>query len=252
MTEIAKVLSSVPKGLRDPLLEEYQSIVQNFLESRWTPSELSGGKFSEIVYSILDGFSKGAFLPTPTKPKSMVDACRKLESNSHVPRSFQILIPRLLPALYEVRNNRGVGHVGGDVNPNHMDAAFVVSSCNWILCELIRVFHSLSLDEAQAIVESLAERRVPLVWQSADMRLVLDPSLSLRDQILLLLSVANGRVSALDLQRWLKYKNKMYLLKLLRKMDAGRLVHISGNSKEIEILPPGSRLAADLAKQSLA
>src|SRR6266851_1018203 len=76
-------------------------------------------------------------------------------TNIHVPRSFQILIPRLLPALYEVRNNRGVGHIGGDVDPNHMDATFVISSCNWVMAELVRVYHDLSTNEAQEIVDTL-------------------------------------------------------------------------------------------------
>src|SRR3979411_1915836 len=67
----------------------------------------SGGKFCEIVFTILDGHAKSTYPTSPAKPKRFVDDCRKLENNSHVPRSFQILIPRLLPALYEVRNNRG-------------------------------------------------------------------------------------------------------------------------------------------------
>src|SRR5258707_12835883 len=78
-------------------------------------------------------------------------------TNIHVPRSFQILIPRLLPALFEVRNNRGVGHAGGDVDPNHMDAVFVLSSCNWVMAELVRVFHDVSVAEAQTFVDKLVE-----------------------------------------------------------------------------------------------
>src|ERR1035437_8601617 len=129
-------LSAIPSGLRLPLIAEYQSIVQNFLEHLWLPSELSGGRFSEIVYTILDGFAKGTYASAPQKPGNFKGACGTLENNSHVPRSFQILIPRLLPALYEIRNNRSVGHVGGDVDPNHMDSAAALAMCNWVMCEL--------------------------------------------------------------------------------------------------------------------
>lgn len=47
----------------------------------------------------------------------MVDACERLEQApaSKFPRSVRIQIPRVLIAFYEIRNNRGVGHVGGDV-----------------------------------------------------------------------------------------------------------------------------------------
>src|SRR5216684_233005 len=117
-----KLLSTLPAGLRNPLVQEYNSIVQNFMERRWSPSELSGGKFCEVVYTILDGYATGTFAAAPQKPRDFPTACRALESRIAGPRSFQILISRLLPALYEIRNNRGVGHAGGDVNPNHMDA----------------------------------------------------------------------------------------------------------------------------------
>src|SRR6266436_4912695 len=106
-------LASLPVGLREPLLKEYNSIVQNFFERRWSPSELSGGRLCEIVYTILEGKAKGSYASQPSKPRDLVAACRQLETHSNLPRSFQILLPRLLPALYEIRNNRNVGHVGG-------------------------------------------------------------------------------------------------------------------------------------------
>jgi hypothetical protein len=64
----AGALIAIPLGLRQPLLDEYQSIAQNYSEHRWTPSELSGGKFCEIVYTILDGHAKGAYAGSPHKP----------------------------------------------------------------------------------------------------------------------------------------------------------------------------------------
>ena len=125
---------------------------------------------------------------------NFLDACRRLENNSSVPRSFQILIPRLLPALYEIRNNRNVGHVGGDVNPDLMDSSAVVSMASWILAEMVRMFHGISTEEAQQLVDNLAERRLPLVWKSGDIRRVLKPDLPLKDQILLLLGSCTGKV----------------------------------------------------------
>jgi len=58
MIAASAALSVIPSGLRDPLLKEYGTIVQNFLEQRWLPSELHGGRFSETVYTILDGHAK--------------------------------------------------------------------------------------------------------------------------------------------------------------------------------------------------
>src|SRR5262245_39391969 len=130
MIDASRVLAGLPKTLRDELLESYHQITSNYFERRWEPAELNGGKFCEVVYTIINGALTGSFPANASKPDRMVDACRALEQRPADPnrvgdRSLRVLIPRLLPVLYEVRNNRGVGHVGGDVDANHMDAEVV-------------------------------------------------------------------------------------------------------------------------------
>jgi hypothetical protein len=244
MIAATKALSVLPVGLRDPLLEEYRRIVQNFLEQRWLPTELSGGRFSEIVYTILDGHAKKAYLPSPSKPGNFVDACKKLESNKfpHVPHSFQILIPRMLPALYDVRNNRSVGHVGGDVDPNHMDSVAVLSMCNWIMGELIRVFHSVTTREAQNLVDALAEVRLPAIWTGDDgVKRVLEPELKLNEQILLLAAVSVPSVTSKQLIEWIEYDDTKYVMRTIRNLHKKRHLEFTEKTDEICILPPGSK-----------
>lgn len=236
----AQALAGIPSGLRDPLIAEYQSVVKHFLERKWRPTELSGGLFCEIVYTILDGHAKGTYAPRAAKPRDFVGACRLLEQNAREPRSFQILIPRLLPALYEIRNNRNVGHTGGDVDPNHMDSVAVLSTANWIMAELVRVLHQLpAMEDAQAVVDTLAERRTPLVWQNGDLKRVLDPSMSIPDQILVLLASSAGTVTADDLLRWTECSTKTYLKKLLRQLHKARGIDFDGQSEQVTLLPPG-------------
>src|SRR5712664_1578229 len=173
MISPAQALSAIPTGLRQPLIDCYNTIARNFAEHRWEPAELNGGKFCEIVFSIVDGTLSGKYASAPQKPAKMVDACRALEN---VPasaarpgdRSLRILIPRMLPVLYEIRNNRGVGHVGGDVDPNYQDSVAVYEMASWVMAELVRIFHQVSLADAQATVNALVERKHPIVWQEGD------------------------------------------------------------------------------------
>src|SRR5262249_53121213 len=120
-------------------------IASNYAEHRWAPTELTAGRFSEVVYTILDGEVSGSFATAPSKPSNMRNACLALESRPSTgkpgDRSIRVLIPRTLLTLYEVRNNRNVGHVGGDVDPNMMDATLVFAAASWVLAELIRVYH---------------------------------------------------------------------------------------------------------------
>ena len=100
MLDSSKVLAAIPPGLRDPLLQSYQEIGENFAERRWEPSELNGGKFCEVVYTIIAGTLKDSYASKPSKPGNMATACRDLENTSADPnrvgdRSLRILIPSL-------------------------------------------------------------------------------------------------------------------------------------------------------------
>jgi hypothetical protein len=249
MITTEQALTTIPDGLRKPLLEEHSNILRNYLERRWTPSELSGGRFCEIVYTILKGYSTGNYPSSPTKPTNFVDACRALESTTSNPRSLQILIPRILPALYEIRSNRGVGHVGGDVDSNHIDASAVLSIASWIMAELIRVFHNVNIQDAQKIADSLVDRKTPLVWHSGDIRRVLKPTLSIKNQILLL-SSSSKTVTKDDLLRWIEPPNRSYFYRLLREMHKSRLIELSSDETTIELLPPGMTIVESIISSS--
>lgn len=237
--DLNNVLSIIPDSHRKPLLKEYNLIVQHFIERRWTSTELSGGKFSEIIYNILNGYATSVYTANPTKPSNMVDACKRLENYTNVPRSFQILIPRMLPALYEIRNNRNVGHIGGDVDSNLMDSIAVATLSSWIMGELIRVFHNLSTQESQKIVDLITSRKIPLVWTEDNMKRVLIPNMGKKHQILLLISTETTKTNTDLLFKWLDMPSKTYYGKILKQLHKERKIELSRDLKEVQILPPG-------------
>jgi hypothetical protein len=247
MIDASRVFAGLPAALRDELLAHYQKIMSNYLELRWEPSELNGGKFCEVVYSIVDGALKGSFPASASKPADMVAACRALEKVPSVPgrvgdRSLRVLIPRELPGLYEIRNNRGIGHVGGDVDANHMDAEYVQAKASWIMAELVRIFHGTTTREAQETVDALVERKTPAIWEVEDVKRVLDPEMSKSDQVLMLLHHSTGWVSARDLLRWVEYSNaSVFRGSLLAKLHRDRLIEFDIAGDRARISPQGAR-----------
>jgi hypothetical protein len=251
MLDASKLLPNIPPALRDPLLESYQKIATNFVEHRWEPSELNGGKFCEVVYTIVDGVLGGSFAARPSKPANMVLACRGLESRAIPPgqlggRGLRILIPRMLTALYEIRNNRGVGHAGADVDPNFMDATVVYSMASWTLAELIRIFHGVSTQEAQETVDALVERKVGLVWEVDQIRRVLDPGMRMRDQTLVLLYSKPGWINDDDLFRWVEYSTaNNFRTKVLSVLHKERLIEYDAGQRRARISPTGAKKVED-------
>jgi hypothetical protein len=242
----------VPEGLRGPLLLEFNKQARNFRERRWEPAELNGGKLCEIVYSILKGYVDGAFPKSPSKPANMVDACRQLEKASGFSRSIRVQIPRMLVALYEIRNNRNVGHVGSDVDPNHMDATVVLGMSQWIMAELVRTFHDVSTEVATAVVDQLVERTVPLIWKVGSRTKVLDPKMSSRDKAFVLLYAAPNPLTVLEIVNSIEYSNaSQFRTKVLAPAHRELLIDLDKKADLVTLSPLGARLVEDTIQLNL-
>ncbi len=236
-------LSVLPEALRVELVGALGEIARNYAQGRWEPSELNGGKLCEVAYTVLKGHADGRFPARAAKPRNMVDACRALEeAGSSFPRSVRIQIPRMLVALYEIRNNRGVGHVGGDVNPNEMDAVAVLYMAKWVVAELVRIFHAVDTEAAAAVVESLVERTVPVVWEVSGRKRVLAKSLTMKEKTLLLLYSHAGPVSERDLLRWVEHSNATgYRRDVLRPLHRDGLIDYDRETGVVQLSPTGAR-----------
>jgi hypothetical protein len=247
MIDSAKLLAGLPSGLREPLLNTYKEIASNYVERRWEPSELNGGKFCEAVYSIINGAVTGSFPDRPSGPDNMAQACRALEgkpANATLigDKSLRVYIPRMLIPLYDIRNNRGVGHIGGDVDPNYMDATAVFSAASWILAELVRIFHSTNTAEAQSSVDALVERKLPLVWSVAGVRRVLDSSMPTSDQVLVLLYGEPAAVADKELSNWVEYSSpSMFRTRVLEPLHKARFIEFDRKAGNVHISPLGTR-----------
>jgi hypothetical protein len=239
---IGNLLTNIPQSLRDELLLEYAEIVTNFRNEKWEPSELNGGKLCETVYTILRGYIDTSYPTTTNKPPNMVLACIALEQESTTfPRSVRIQIPRMLMALYEIRNNRGVGHAGGDVNPNRMDATCVLYMSKWIIAELIRIFHNVDTGTAEAFIDTIVERILPFVWKVGDKFRILDIKTTMKEKTLLLLYQRSTYLKDKDLFDWTEHPNMSNFRRdVLRPLHHEKMIEYDEENQSVHLSPLGS------------
>lgn len=239
------LFSALPTPLVKNLEKSYTQIITNFAQRRYEPSELNGGKFCEVLLRILEWHTSSpkAYTPLGTKVRDFGQATRRFESLTAYPDSIRFHIPKIINALYDIRNKRGVGHLAAEVDPNHMDALFVVGSTSWVMAELVRLFHNLSVAEAQEIVEALVSKRISVVWEVAGRRRVLNTDLNYSDRTLLLLYDSHPK-SLRDetLCEWTEYTNpRVYRTKLLRPLHKKKLIEHDMNSGDVHLSPIGLR-----------
>lgn len=243
VSSIADALAPIPPGLRGPLITEFDILLSEYRAGDWEKVGLKAGKLCEIIYSILQGYTSGTYPAAPSKPSNMVDACKALEgSGASFSRSIRIQIPRVLIATYELRNNRAIGHVGGEVNPNHMDAELFLRTSKWMISELVRVFSNLNIADAGALIESVTEKLIPVVWENAGRKMVLNAGLSARNKVLVLAYASPRGATAREICSWVGYSNlSRFRSSVLKALDSDALIDFNYANDTVMITPAGTR-----------
>jgi hypothetical protein len=139
-------------------------------------------------------------------------------------------IPRSIRLVYDIRNKRDAAHLADGIDPNIQDATLVISVLDWILAEFVRLYHGVSAQQAQLIVDGLVQRKVPAIQNFGNFRKVLKPKLRASDFVLLLLyECGEAGAAYIRLDEWVPPKMRANLRRTLEQLvhDSAR-VHTEG------------------------
>lgn len=219
------LLTHYPDELVDLLIGYFQEIERNYRLEKWKPSELDSGHFVEVVRRVVEYQLFGSYAPLDKSMGSFNSAVLTKYESAKGDESYRVIIPRVMYAMYCVRNKRGVGHVG-PVSPNKMDATFVLSSAKWILAELVRLSGRSHPDNAHSAIDELMDKHVDLIWADDEIFMILDRKMKAADKALLALYKEDG-VSIEVLRDRVVYQNKTNFLKILKNLENKKLIHLT-------------------------
>jgi len=227
LEDVKKNLSSrIDKELIDRLLEHYQKIKQNFWLNRDEECLEKVGKFVEIATRSLEHITLGAWTPFE-KDLPILTTLQRFEQlpKNRFPESIRLLIPRILYSLYTFRSKRGGAHIKG-INPNHIDATYVIFSCDWVLSELLRLYHSDDVSVIQELIDSIVDRKFPLIEEFGSDLKILNPDMSVKNKIIAVLYKSYPNfVPTGSLKKWIKTRSKTHIPTVLKNLDENSFVY---------------------------
>ncbi|MDP3026052.1 MAG: hypothetical protein Q8O10_11045 [candidate division Zixibacteria bacterium] len=222
--ELSKVID---QALVDRMLEHYKELNVNYYMGRYKPSELEGAQFTEVMMRAFEYLTTGSYteLTHQLDYKGVIEKLERLPSDKFHD-SIRIHAPRICRCIYDIRHRRRVGHTTGDVDPNFLDATFVLSACKWMLGEFIRLYYTSSMKEAQLLVDSLIEIKIPIVQDFDGFLKILDPKLSIPKKTLILLYYRSKYGATFDeLRTWISIKDDNHFNTVLRQLEKNSLIH---------------------------
>lgn len=219
--------------LVDELLQAYEEAKRNYYLGGLRLSAVEGGRFCEAVFRLLEERTSGSFSPLGQQllTDKLIAKLASL-SSSQQPDSIRLHIPRALRVVYDIRNKRDAAHLADNIDPNLQDAMLVIANIDWVMAELVRIYHSVSANEAQRIVETLVTRRAPVIQEFGKFLKVLNPKLQASDHVLLLLyQRGNSGATFSELSDWARPPMRGNLRRTLSKLIHSRAhVHNDENT----------------------
>lgn len=243
---LSQALQKIPDKLRARIVEAYLKQRQAFEEGEADTVGLRGGKLCEEILRLLQSELTGSYTPFGTKISNFTDECKKL---TNLPKaagneSLRVIMPRALDFTYTLRNKRGIGHAAGDIDANQIDAATSARIADWCMCELIRIYHSISIEDAQILLDTISVRQLPKIWTVSSKRRVLNNKLNKKEQTLALLhgELQTG-IPIEDLCIWVEYSSlNMFKKRILEPLHDERLIEFDRENDMAIISPKGARI----------
>ena len=244
---LTAALGKLPSKFRKRVAESYTEIKHRYSQAlhshEYDATGISTGKFAETVLRLLQQEAAGTHTPFGKHIPNFGNECRKViqAPATALPEPLRVIVPRALVFLYTLRSKRGIGHVGGDVEANEMDIRAAVHTVDWVMCELIRVYHSLSLEEAQGLVDALSTRTLPLRWEVGGKKRILKLGLQARDKVLVFAYTdVQGGILTEDLFSWAEYSDlSMFKRSVLAPLHKAKLIEYDRESELVYISPLG-------------
>jgi len=232
------LVTKLDTKLVDELLDGHEEAKNNFWLGGMRLSAVEAGRFCEAAFRLLEQITTGSFTPIGKQlhTDKIISDLAKLSSALY-PDAIRIHIPRALRVVYDIRNKRDAAHLADGIDPNLQDATLVVSVIDWVLAEFVRLYHNVTPDEAQNIVQSIATRLIPAVEDFRGFLKVLNPNLKASEYCLLLLYERDRAGATFDeIDRWVKPVMRRNLKRTLANLVHARsYVHFDNTRYYITI-----------------
>jgi hypothetical protein len=229
------------KELAEHLLDTFQSVQKNYFFEQWAACLADTGRFIEAVRRFLEfQFSdSNDYTPVANTLKPLDARLLTSYENASGDEAYRIHIPRVLYAIYGMRNKRGAGHLSS-IDPGHQDSTVALSSVKWILAELIRLNSIYDQNETTRLLGHVIDTPVDGLWKINNRVRIMVDGLNYADQVLYLL-FAGGLETEDELQKSMEI-NLPYLRRQLEDLHYNKFIDYSKEDGKCVLSQKGARV----------
>jgi hypothetical protein len=240
ITELAAI---VDPNFASAIVESYVEMEQRFFAGDWQPSELDGGRLCEAVARATYQLDSG----TVTHSQLPKELCEKIEDETNVrPHNLDAKarrhLTRAIMLVYKFRSDRGPVHISPDYTANEMDSILMLHVGKWIFAEFLRLAWNKDRKIVAETIADLIQLEHPVIHEVDGTPLVLDHNVSAPEEILMLLSHADGhKLQKDELARQAKNNTDSAVATAISRLAKTNEIRATGTPGELAITPKGQK-----------
>lgn len=229
----AQLASTLDAKLVKELLDAHAEAKRNFYLGGLRLSAVEGGRFCEASFRLLQDITEGKHTALNKTLPRTDDLILKLSNcdSSKFNDAVRLHIPRSLRLVYDIRNKRDTAHLSDGIDPNLQDATLVVTVIDWVLAELIRLYHNVPANTASKMVDGIVKRVAPVVQDFNGFLKILNPKLGVSDHcVVLLYQRGEDGATYEELEKWARPPMRANLKRALDTLvDKKDYAHFDGS-----------------------
>ena len=186
--QIVRDLSSeIDPTIANDLVEAYEELVAQHRSGSLEVALTKAGRFAENTLRAIEYIRTNVVL---SEIKSVQASVRRIESDTALPDSLRLLIPRVVfGMMYDLRSKRDAVHVK-EIDPRQIDVFLCVSAASWVMAELLRLYHSSDESAVTRCMLALSRTSIPYI-ESIDGETFVGQNVPTAIEVLLLLANAS-------------------------------------------------------------
>lgn len=216
------------------LLKEYEDVQNDFSTNDNIKILASSGRFVEMTFAAIYYVKDNVLLDiNNVDVEKLYNKIRNSSRNkSGTDDLLYLEIPRVARALYTIRSKKRGAH-RKDLDAIVQDRIFIKYSVDWILSSFIFLFHTKSDKEIQGIIETIVQKKVPLIEEFEDGGSQVLKKLTFSQKLLVILYRQSTMITRKELKNLSNPKYPQEFVTNLNNLYKDLLIYINGKNVKI-------------------
>jgi hypothetical protein len=238
--ELAKI---VDPTFASAIVNSYVEMEQRFFAGDWQPAELDGGRLCEAISRALYQLDCGYIMHTEL-PGQICDSLEDFNNKRthNLAETYRRHFCKAIRLVYKFRSDRGAVHISHEYTANEMDSVLMLHVGKWMFAEFLRLAWNQDRKIIAEAIADIIQLAHPVIHELDGKPLILDHTVSAPEEVLMLLSHADGhRLQKDDLTRQAKNNTDSSVGTAISRLTKTNEIRTTGTPGELAITPKGQR-----------